>query len=253
MSDPFEIIAAHKFSSCHRNEILTSGVVCGCFHCCQTFDSTAIVEWVDEDDSGVGQTALCPRCGIDSVISSCSGFPVTLDFLKEMRHYWFGDDSSDSPQGEQRAETTPLRFVPNASPSKRPASHKWALFVFIAVVATNIRLNLMGQFDILGIIVTIAGVAAFFSSLFFARSPRTYTLGMITLALVFVRSLQSLWFDIVAYRNGLFHAPQSTMLPFIIFAGCAVALLLWLFQAYTFGASSRQYYDLPPIAKKRSA
>ena len=137
----------------------------------------------------------------------------------------------------------------NAASTKRPASHKWALVVFVIVAATNIMLNLMGHFDVFGIVVTAAGVAALFASLFFARSRRTYTLGIVTLALAFVRSLQTVWFDIVAYRNNLFHAPQSVTLPAIIFAGCCVILLLWLFRAYTFGIPSRHYFGLSATPK----
>jgi hypothetical protein len=84
-----DIIAAHKASSCHRSQLLSGDVVCGCFYCCQIFAPSAITEWVDEDDSGVGQTAMCPLCGVDSIIGSCSGYPITTDFLKRMKSHWF--------------------------------------------------------------------------------------------------------------------------------------------------------------------
>lgn len=49
-----------------------------------------IHEWIDVlDDSDIGQTAMCPYCGIDSVIGSASGFPITPEFLMRMRAYWF--------------------------------------------------------------------------------------------------------------------------------------------------------------------
>ena len=49
------------------------------------FKPADILEWTDDD-----QTALCPNCGIDSVIGDKSGYPVTdLDFLKQMHTYWF--------------------------------------------------------------------------------------------------------------------------------------------------------------------
>jgi hypothetical protein len=47
-----------------------------------------IEEWTDEL-AGVSTTALCPRCGIDSVIGSRSGFALTSEFLREMHDYWF--------------------------------------------------------------------------------------------------------------------------------------------------------------------
>jgi hypothetical protein len=36
-------------------------------------------------EQGVGQTALCPWCGIDAVIDSVSAYPITQDFLQRMR------------------------------------------------------------------------------------------------------------------------------------------------------------------------
>jgi hypothetical protein len=83
----FDLQAAHKHSSRHREEILSSEI-CGCFHCKQTFLPSEIEDWTDEigaDDV----TALCPKCGIDSVIGSASGFPLTKDFLQEMHQHWF--------------------------------------------------------------------------------------------------------------------------------------------------------------------
>jgi hypothetical protein len=86
VTDP-EIFRAYKHSSGHREEILDS-VSCGCFHCCRIYGPGEIRSWIDEHD-GVGMTALCPRCGIDSVIGSASGYPITADFLLMMRKYYF--------------------------------------------------------------------------------------------------------------------------------------------------------------------
>jgi hypothetical protein len=80
-------IQAHKHSSLHRDEIERSEA-CGCFYCLAVFKPDAIEDWTDEQD-GVGQTSLCPQCGIDSVIGSESGFPIGEAFLKEMHHRWF--------------------------------------------------------------------------------------------------------------------------------------------------------------------
>ncbi len=80
-----EYEAAHIHSSLHRNEIEASDL-CGCFSCLETFAPSEIVEWTDER-----ATALCPRCGIDAVLGSASGFPITADFLKGMHSYWFMD------------------------------------------------------------------------------------------------------------------------------------------------------------------
>jgi hypothetical protein len=79
---------AHRHSIDHRAEILASGS-CGCFYCCAIFPPARIRAWTDAIGSGEGQTALCPECGIDSVIGDCSGIPVTGEFLTEMHAYWF--------------------------------------------------------------------------------------------------------------------------------------------------------------------
>ena len=87
MTEEDDIIAAHRHSSCHRMEVLGSNR-CGCFYCLAIFDAQEVTLWVDERD-GVGQTALCPRCGIDSVIGEASRFPLTPEFLTRMHEYWF--------------------------------------------------------------------------------------------------------------------------------------------------------------------
>ena len=74
---------AHKHSSLHRNELRDSEL-CGCFYCTDIFDYKNIQDWVDGND-----TALCPTCGIDSVIGSASGYPANKEFLEAMKKHWF--------------------------------------------------------------------------------------------------------------------------------------------------------------------
>jgi hypothetical protein len=84
---PEDVREAHKHSANHRSEINQSQS-CGCFHCGAIFSPDQIEDWVDEVD-GEGQTALCPECGIDSVIGDPSGFAVSRGFLERMRLHWF--------------------------------------------------------------------------------------------------------------------------------------------------------------------
>jgi hypothetical protein len=45
---------------------------------------------VDELEPGAeGQTALCPKCGVDAVIGDKSGLPITTEFLTTMHGMWF--------------------------------------------------------------------------------------------------------------------------------------------------------------------
>jgi len=88
--------AAHSKSANHRADIEAS-LSCGCFYCRSTFEPSEIAEWVDwpddPDDAETvnrGQTALCPHCGVDAVLGSHSGFPITSEFLTAMHRYWFG-------------------------------------------------------------------------------------------------------------------------------------------------------------------
>jgi hypothetical protein len=43
-----------------------------------------IEDWIEDE-----ATALCPHCGIDSVIGSKSGYPITAEFLQKMKEHWF--------------------------------------------------------------------------------------------------------------------------------------------------------------------
>lgn len=87
-SEQANLRIAHQHASNHRAELHNSSA-CGCFYCCATFTVAAVVEWVDPDENGVGQSAICPYCGVDSVIGSASGFAIQADFLNMMHRYWF--------------------------------------------------------------------------------------------------------------------------------------------------------------------
>ena len=80
MAHDIELLTfAHDASSSHE-DVLGRSDVCGCFYCLKTFPPSAIAEWVEEP--GGGRTAVCPHCGIDSVLGSASGFPLTHEFLR---------------------------------------------------------------------------------------------------------------------------------------------------------------------------
>ncbi len=76
-------INAHKPSIRHRAELEASNI-CGCFYCLSNYPPSEITQWIDD-----GQTALCPKCPVDSVIGSASGYPITREFLQRMHDHWF--------------------------------------------------------------------------------------------------------------------------------------------------------------------
>lgn len=82
--DKKQLKDAHKFCANHK-DALQKDKICGCFYCLQIFSPTEIIEWL-KDTKG---TAICPYCGIDSVIGEHSGYPITKEFLLEMNKYWF--------------------------------------------------------------------------------------------------------------------------------------------------------------------
>jgi len=84
MKKPNSVVEAHEYCT-NNKEGLQNDSICGCFYCLKIFPPTEITEWI-EDTKG---TALCPYCGIDSVIGESSGYPITKEFLEEMQKYWF--------------------------------------------------------------------------------------------------------------------------------------------------------------------
>ena len=83
-----EVVSAHKTSIFHKESIEKSAE-CGCFHCLAIFAPQDISEWTDTSEAEPRHTALCPKCGIDSVIGSDSGYPITKEFLSSMQQHWF--------------------------------------------------------------------------------------------------------------------------------------------------------------------
>lgn len=81
-----DIIEVHKYSSNNRKYLLKSNI-CGCFSCLRIFSSYNITEWINSEN-----TALCPYCGIDSIIPENSGYPITTEFLTKMNNYWFNEE-----------------------------------------------------------------------------------------------------------------------------------------------------------------
>jgi hypothetical protein len=75
------IIEAHEHCT-NNKSALKHDDLCGCFYCLKIFNPNEISEWIDDD---FGKTAMCPYCGIDSII----GFPIVEDFLKSMKNHWF--------------------------------------------------------------------------------------------------------------------------------------------------------------------
>jgi hypothetical protein len=86
---PEYLLMCHQFSNHHRASV-KPGTLCGCFYCEKIFDPAEhpIKEWINGD-----VTALCPICGINSVISSAD-LPEAIEpaLLRGMNEWWFGEE-----------------------------------------------------------------------------------------------------------------------------------------------------------------
>lgn len=82
----------HRF--CTRNrELVAKSTLCGCFYCLAIFRPDEVIDWVDWPENATNQlaegvAALCPRCGIDSVLPM-PPVEVTPPLLAEMKTEWF--------------------------------------------------------------------------------------------------------------------------------------------------------------------
>lgn len=77
---------AHQASFKNKESILRSKM-CGCFSCQKIFPASE-ANFVKEMDGK--ETAWCPYCDTDAVLGDASGYPITPEFLKEMKDEWFG-------------------------------------------------------------------------------------------------------------------------------------------------------------------
>lgn len=73
----------HAYSS-YNKELVGLADKCYCFYCKESMASGEIVDYADE-----GQTAICPKCGIDSIIPDSIPEPLDEDIISEMNAYWF--------------------------------------------------------------------------------------------------------------------------------------------------------------------
>ena len=80
---------AHFFADCNR-ELLSMVNKCGCFFCTEIYSPSEIKKWTNTDHCDkLKRCAICPYCGIDSVIPENAEYPLSKSFLKAMKKLWF--------------------------------------------------------------------------------------------------------------------------------------------------------------------
>ena len=90
MGKKFSLEELHKYSFGNKERIERSNK-CGCFYCGKIFNSEDVDYFIHEK-SGV-ETAVCPYCGIDSVIGDenkeVEHIEITDELLKNMKNRYF--------------------------------------------------------------------------------------------------------------------------------------------------------------------
>jgi hypothetical protein len=78
-----QLKAAHKHAS-RNQDAINKSTLCGCFYCEQVYPASDVEKYTYPQD------ALCPKCGIDSVLADADGQELTeASFLKAMYEHWF--------------------------------------------------------------------------------------------------------------------------------------------------------------------
>ena len=75
---------AHRFCGANR-EALAKSDEAGCFSCMEIYQPNEIKRWIHDKE---GDTAICPKCGVDCVIGDASGIQMTDLFLTAMHEMW---------------------------------------------------------------------------------------------------------------------------------------------------------------------
>ena len=74
----------------HNNEIeILHSKTCSCIFCRQQYDARKVNDWVNDEN---GMSAICPECGMDTVIGDSGGEPLDKETLKALNLAFYGED-----------------------------------------------------------------------------------------------------------------------------------------------------------------
>lgn len=83
MSVTQKLIMEAPIYSMKNKRFIEESENCGCYNCMSVFSKHDITEWTDN-----GQTAICPKCNVDSVLSQTYGIELDEKNLKTIHDYW---------------------------------------------------------------------------------------------------------------------------------------------------------------------
>lgn len=83
---PYSTLIEAKRHSVRNWADLRRSTICGCYSCGTIFLSNEIYDWIGLDGKNPDNaTAICPFCGINSVIAESSSYPLKKEFLDYMK------------------------------------------------------------------------------------------------------------------------------------------------------------------------
>jgi len=96
MTESTNLRQAYEHSRLNRR-FMVSGADCRCFHCLHAFSAEQISYWVDN-----GETAICPNCGVDAVLSGQADC-LSEELIGELHAAYFDGPSKRYTVEEWRA------------------------------------------------------------------------------------------------------------------------------------------------------
>ena len=79
----------HTHCTANREEVEASSR-CACFYCQEVFRATEVKDYIVEPSMDYRETALCPRCGVDTVLGDAAGIPFYKELIEKMHRHYFG-------------------------------------------------------------------------------------------------------------------------------------------------------------------
>ena len=78
----------HTHCTANREEIEASSR-CACFYCQEVFRATEVKDYIVEPSMDYKETALCPRCGADTILGDAAGIPFYKELIEKLHHHYF--------------------------------------------------------------------------------------------------------------------------------------------------------------------
>ena len=83
-----ELHEIHTHCTANRKEVEASSR-CACFYCQEVYCASEVYDFIVEPSLDFKETALCPRCGVDTVIGDATGIPFYKELMEKLHQHYF--------------------------------------------------------------------------------------------------------------------------------------------------------------------